>query len=78
MSYFNKSENREFLLKVDSILIDEPDELEEMEETIQRSVDRVFGGVSAIQKQTVNGKNYKNNQIGSYNVIYFRASWIFK
>ena len=43
-------------MKVDSILIDEPDELKDMEETIQRSVDRVFGGVSAIQKQTVNGK----------------------
>ena len=39
------------------MLIDEPDELKEMEETIQRSVDRVFGGVSTIQKQTVNGKS---------------------
>ena len=38
------------------MLMNEPGELKELEETIQRSVDRVFGGVSAIQKQTVNGK----------------------
>jgi len=36
--------------------MNEPGELKKMEETIQRSVDRVFGGVSAIQKQTVNGE----------------------
>ena len=38
------------------MFMNEPGELKELEETIQRSVDRVFGGVSAIQKQTVNGK----------------------
>ena len=56
LSKSNKSTKREFLLKVDSIFIDGSGELENMEKTIQRSVDRVFGGVSAIQKQTVNGK----------------------
>ena len=56
LSNLNKSNVREFLLKVDAILMNEPGELKKMEETIQRSVDRVFGGVSAIQKQTVNGE----------------------
>ena len=60
------------------MLIDEPDELKEMEETIQRSVDRVFGGVSAIQKQTVNGKiGIIKKLIRCSNVFHFRASWIF-
>lgn len=38
------------------MLMNEPGKLKELEKTIQRSVDRVFGGVSAIQKQSVNGK----------------------
>ena len=44
------------MLKIDSSLIDNQMEQNEMEETIQKSVDRVFGGVSAIQKQSVNSQ----------------------
>ena len=39
---------------------DDPSELNEMKSIIQTSIDRVFGGVSAIQKHTVNGKILKN------------------
>ena len=38
---------------------EDPSELNEMKNIIQSSVDRVFGGVSAIQKHTVNGKILK-------------------
>ena len=45
-------------------------ELNEMEETIQKSVDRVFGGVSAIQKQSVNGQ-YSAQAPIVWNYIYY-------